>query len=70
MSPGGEIPGPFPPGEGVDQCEDTAWLTVLFQLQGVNVWSWKMAHRLVKTFDINKMEFCDNTDSDVRGVDI
>lgn len=70
MSPGGEIPGPFPPGEGVDQREDTAWLTVLFQLQGVNVWRWKMAHRLVKTFDINKMEFCDNTDSDVRGVDI
>lgn len=29
-----------------------------------------MAHRLVKTFDINKLEFCDNTDSDVRGVDI
>lgn len=70
MSPGEEIPGPFPPGEGVDQREDAAWLTILFNLQGVNVWSWKMAHRLVKTFDINKMEFCDNTDSDVRGVDI
>ena len=54
----------------MDQCNDTAWLTILFLLQGVNVWSWKMAHRLVKTFDINKLEFCDNTDSDVRGVDI
>lgn len=54
----------------MDQCKDVAWLTVLFLLQGVNVWSWKMAHRLVKTFDINKLEFCDNTDSDVRSVDI
>lgn len=70
LSPGESYQAPITPEEDVDQCRDTTWPAVLFVLRGVSVWSQKMAHRLAKTFHINKLEFCDDTDSGVSGVDI
>lgn len=63
VSPRESYQAPFPPGESADQCKDVTWPAVFIILRGVSVWSQKMAHRLAKTFDINKLEFCDNTDS-------
>lgn len=70
VSPRESCQAPYPPGESADHCKDITWPAVLIILRGVSVWSQKMAHRLAKTFDINKLGFCDNTDSNITDVDI